>query len=36
MQGVINWFHNPASEVSAHYVVSGDDVANLVPETDAA
>lgn len=36
MQGVIAHFQNPASQVSAHYVVSDDRVVQMVPESDRA
>lgn len=36
VQGVINWLCNPASQVSAHYVVSENEVIQLVREADAA
>lgn len=35
-EGVINWFGNPASQVSAHYVVEAGRVACLVNESDTA
>lgn len=36
IQGVINHFKNPAIEVSAHYVVSGDRIVQMVKESDTA
>jgi hypothetical protein len=36
LSGVVSWFLNPASQVSAHYVVSGDTVIQMVEETDIA
>lgn len=34
MEGVVSWFLNPKSQVSAHYVVSGDKVIQMADETD--
>lgn len=34
MDGVVSWFLNPKSQVSAHYVVSGDKVIQMADETD--
>ncbi len=36
LMGTVNWLCNPAAQVSAHYVVSGTTVYNLVKETDVA
>lgn len=36
LQGVVNWLCNPASQVSAHYVASENQVVQLVREADAA
>jgi hypothetical protein len=36
LDGVVSWFLNPTSQVSAHYVVSGDTVVQMVEETDQA
>jgi hypothetical protein len=36
LDGVVSWFLNPASQVSAHYVVSGDTIIQMVEEKDAA
>jgi len=36
LEGVVSWFHNPESEVSAHYVVSGNIVVQMVDENQRA
>lgn len=36
LDGTVEWFLNTRSQVSAHYVVSGDEVVQMVPESDAA
>jgi hypothetical protein len=36
LDGVVSWFLNPESQVSAHYIVSGDTVIKVVEETDKA
>lgn len=36
LQGVVNHFKNPAIEVSAHYVVTGDQIIQMVKESDTA
>lgn len=36
MNGVINWFKNPANQVSAHFVVSGDRVVQMVSLNNTA
>lgn len=36
LQGTVNWLKNPASQVSANYVVSGKTIVKLVSEADIA